>query len=90
MAFTNPQTKDEARTRCQCCGYRTIEAGADWEICPVCFWEDDGHGEEDADEVRYGPNHETSLTQARQNFREFGACNRRFLQQVRKPKPEEL
>ena len=90
MAFPNSQDKVGERARCPCCGCRTLEAGADFEICPVCFWEDDGQGDADADEVHYGPNHETSLTQARQNFREFGACSRRFLQQVRKPKPDEL
>ncbi len=90
MESANPQPKDEGRSRCACCGYRTIEACADYEICPVCFWEDDGQGDDDADEVRHGPNHETSLTEARRNFREFGACSRHFLQHVRQPKPDEL
>lgn len=26
---------------CLCCGYKTIEERAEFEICPVCFWEDD-------------------------------------------------
>ena len=26
---------------CACCGYQTIEAKGDYEICPICFWEDD-------------------------------------------------
>jgi hypothetical protein len=90
MAVPNPQVKDGDRARCPCCGYRTLEAGADYEICPVCFWEDDGQGDEDADDVRGGPNYEVSLTQARQNFREFGASSRRVLQHIRKPKPEEI
>jgi hypothetical protein len=30
------------------------------------------------------------LTQARQNFREFGACDRKSFKHVRKPKPEEM
>ncbi|WP_326608352.1 hypothetical protein OG930_04775 [Streptomyces sp. NBC_01799] len=25
-------------------------------MCPVCFWEDDGQGDHDADRVRGGPN----------------------------------
>ena len=90
--MTSQHTKDNDGkfARCPCCGYRTIEGGADYEICPVCFWEDDGQDDSDADEVRGGPNYELSLTQARQNFREFGACSRRVLQHVRKPKPDEL
>jgi Cysteine-rich CPCC len=76
--------------RCPCCGCRTLsERGGD-EICPVCFWEDDGQDNTDADTVRGGPNGALSLTKARQNFREFGAYDRKSLQRVRKPTPEEL
>jgi len=56
----------------------------------VCFWEDDGQDSHDADEVRGGPNGSLSLTQARQNFREFAASDRKSLQHVRKPRPEEI
>jgi hypothetical protein len=56
----------------------------------VCFWEDDGQDSHDADEVRGGPNGSLSLTQARQNFREFAASDRKSLQRVRKPRPEEI
>ena len=63
---------------------------AGYEVCPVCFWEDDGQDDHDADEVRGGPNSDLSLTQARRNYRNFGACDRRSLEHVRKPSPEEL
>jgi hypothetical protein len=33
------------------------------EICPVCFWEDDGQDEHDGDEVGGGPNYEPPLSQ---------------------------
>lgn len=56
----------------------------------MCFWEDDGQDEHDADEVRGGPNADLGLHQARLHFREFGACDRRSKQHVRKPTPEEL
>ena len=62
--------------RCPCCGFRTLGERGGYEICSVCFWEDDGQDEHDADEVRGGPNGDLSLTQARQNFREFGASDR--------------
>ena len=29
------------KLRCLCCGYRTIEVRGRFEICPICFWEDD-------------------------------------------------
>lgn len=40
--------------KCPCCGYRTIKERGFYEICPVCYWEDNG-----VDEInRYSsPNH---------------------------------
>ena len=26
---------------CPCCGYHTLAEERRWEICPICFWEDD-------------------------------------------------
>lgn len=75
--------------RCPCCGYKTLSERGYFEICDVCFWEDDGQDESDADLVRGGPNGSLSLTQARANFKEFGACEKRFVENVRKPLPEE-
>lgn len=76
--------------RCPCCGCRTLSERGGFEICPVCFWEDDGQDDADADAVRGGPNGSLSLTQARQHFREFGACDRKSLGYVRKPTPDEI
>ncbi|MEO0589613.1 MAG: CPCC family cysteine-rich protein [Pseudomonadota bacterium] len=75
---------------CPCCGYLTIGERACYEICEVCFWEDDGQGDEDADSVWGGPNGEFSLTQARLNFRQFGAYDRAKRSLTRNPKPEEI
>ena len=76
--------------RCPCCGCRTLDERGGFDICPVCFWEDDGQDDADADTVRGGPNGLLSLTQARQNYKEFGACDRKSLQHVRKPTVEEI
>ena len=65
--------------RCPCCGCKTLGERGGYEICPVCFWEDDGQDDADADEVRGGPNGDLSLAQARANFRAFAACERRFI-----------
>jgi hypothetical protein len=75
---------------CPCCGYKTLRERGHYQICKVCFWEDDGQDEKDADKVRGGPNGSLSLTQARANFLKFGACEERFMKHVRKPLPEEL
>jgi Cysteine-rich CPCC len=93
MPFTNiikERAADGSLYRCPCCGHRTLDERGVEDICQVCYWEDDGQDDHDADEVRGGPNYELSLTQARQNFREFGACSRRVLPHVRMPKPDEL
>lgn len=78
------------RYRCPCCNYKTLEERGRYDICPVCFWEDDGQDSHDADKIRGGPNGRLSLTKARENYRSIGACEERLLQYVRSPLPEEL
>jgi hypothetical protein len=75
---------------CPCCRHLTLESRGDYDICPVCFWEDDGDWDDPSNEVMLGgPNHMT-LTEARVNYAEFGACERILLQYVRMPLPHEL
>lgn len=68
----------EALLPCPCCGYRTLAERGSYEICPVCFWEDDGSVEPGRVS---GPNHMT-LAQARANFKTFGAVSERELRFV--------
>ncbi|MFZ0861032.1 MAG: CPCC family cysteine-rich protein [Candidatus Sulfotelmatobacter sp.] len=75
--------------RCPCCSYRTLHSRAGFEICPVCFWEDDGQDDHDADEVRGGPNASLSLTDAREAFKLYRACEERFRDKVRPPLADE-
>jgi len=75
--------------RCPCCRYRTLTCRGGFEICEVCFWEDDGQDDHDADVVRGGPNGSLSLSQARENFRVYGACDRGSVHHVRRPLLEE-
>ena len=74
---------------CSCCGWLTLMERGAYDICPVCFWEDDGQDEHDADEVRGGPNGALSLTEARGNYLAFGAVDECGLEHVRAPLPEE-
>lgn len=74
---------------CPCCGYLTLGERGGFEICDVCFWEDDGQDAHDADVIRGGPNGPLSLTQARLNFARFGACSERHVVHVRPPTAEE-
>ncbi len=40
---------------CPCCRYETLTEHATFEMCPVCWWEDDGQSNHhDADVVRGG------------------------------------
>ncbi len=67
----------ESLEPCACCGYRTL-LRLGWEICPVCFWQDDGV--RDPDQIS-GANHGT-LREAQQNFVAIGAANVEHLQHV--------
>jgi hypothetical protein len=84
------ESADGFRYACPCCAYLTLDERGGFEICAVCFWEDDGQDDRDADIVRGGPNGSLSLTQARANFQAFGACERKSLEHVRKPMPDEI
>jgi len=77
------------RYACPCCRCLTLEERGGYDLCPVCFWEDDGQDDQDAHRVRGGPNGRLSLTQARQNYAAFGACDERCQQHVRPPLPAE-
>ena len=36
---------------CPCCGACTLDSRGEFEICRVCWWEDDGHDNDTANEV---------------------------------------
>jgi len=59
---------------CTCCGYRTLkeEPPGSYDICGVCFWEDDGVQYDDPD-CEGGANG-VSLRLGQKNFEKFGAC----------------
>jgi Cysteine-rich CPCC len=59
---------------CPCCGYVTLDERGHYDICDVCWWEDDGQDNDDADSVWGGPNLD-SLTRARANFIIYGINN---------------
>jgi hypothetical protein len=74
---------EEGPFACPCCGSLTLPARGDYELCPVCFWEDDGQDEQDAGVVRGGPNGNLSLTAARANYATIGAMHPAFVHKVR-------
>lgn len=75
---------------CLCCGCRTLSEAppGTYEICPVCFWEDDPVQAKDPT-YRGGAN-EVSLVEARVNYQRIGATDERSREHVRSPLPSEL
>lgn len=70
--------------QCSCCEYYTLsEANGSYEICPVCYWEDDEV--QDSNPAYAGGANVICLNMAKQNFMAFGACEERFKQYVREP-----
>ncbi len=69
---------------CRVCGCLTLEEK--WDVCPVCFWEDDVEEEDRAS----GANHGLTIKQARENYRSFGACEEAMVDNVRPPFENEL
>jgi hypothetical protein len=77
---------------CQCCGFLTCDERelGNYEICPVCFWEDDPVWPPLDDLEHYvGGANEVSLAQGRRNFLEVGACEQRCRAFTRQPRPWE-
>jgi hypothetical protein len=80
---------DKTKFICTVCGHKTLQTKGHYEICPVCFWEDEGDIE-DFSQPTYGPNGSLSVEKARINYELFGAVNKKFAVNVRPPLAEEL
>ncbi len=78
------------RYPCRCCGFLTLdeEPKGTYEVCLVCFWEDDPS--QSADPNSAGGANTVSLNTAKKNYTEFGASEKGFIEDVRKPLPEEV
>jgi hypothetical protein len=75
---------------CPCCGYLTFSepTRGTFEICPVCFWEDDNVQTEDP--IYEGGANRISLLQAKKNFVKYRAVKKEFISAVRSPLLEEI
>jgi hypothetical protein len=67
---------------CVCCGHLTLdEPPGSFDICPVCFWEDD------AVQLRWpdwpGGANRPCLIEGQRTYRQLGACEERLLPHVR-------
>ena len=85
----NPSVPNSENYKCPVCGFYTLESFfGSYDICPVCFWEEDGVQFDNP--LVWGGANSASLIQARINYHEFGATSKRLLQYVRDPEPAEL
>jgi len=82
----------EKKYICRCCGLRTLEQdntkNGKYEVCPVCAWEDDWDSKMTPKD--FSASNGLTLAEGKKNFKDFGACEREQLENVRKPKKEEL
>ncbi|GAB2470014.1 membrane protein [Hymenobacter qilianensis] len=86
----NNQSNKFGYYQCPCCAYYTFQepATGHYDICPVCYWEDDPI--QHADPAYEGGANQVSLNQARINYRDLGVTEPPFKRYVRPPKQEEL
>jgi hypothetical protein len=83
------ETKRMVKYTCPCCGYKTFyeEPNGEYNICTVCYWEDDPF--QKADPTDEGGANQVSLRQAQRNFIEFGACEVEMKHYTRQPNSDE-
>lgn len=84
------QTENFDRYPCRCCLFLTLsepETGS-YEICPVCFWEDDPVQNEHPEYA--GGANKFSLGEARENYIRCGACDPALERHVWPPSIEEV
>jgi hypothetical protein len=73
---------------CPCCEFKTLDSAPGlFDICPVCYWEDDNIQRDDPD-YKGGAN-SISLNEARQNYKKIGAISLEYLMYVRPPLADE-
>lgn len=77
-----PAKTTPPRYPCVCCGHVVFEESVgSYQICPICFWEDDLIQTRWPDYT--GGANKPSLIECQRNYQTFGACEARVLKHVR-------
>ncbi len=73
------------RVACPCCGYRTLREGPGaYEVCAVCFWEDD-----DSEPAAISGPNGISLIEGQQRYLSRGFVHPEDRTRTRPPRPHE-
>ncbi len=84
MPQRNSTTDEQGRYPCPCCGYLVFtEEPGSYDICPICFWEDDLFQLRFADTA--GGANAVSLLDGQRTYATIGACEARLIAHVRQP-----
>lgn len=84
-----PEATDQRRYLCSCCGFLTLSEGfGSYEICPVCFWEDDPV--QNHDPTYSGGANSVCLEEAARNFIKQGVAGVDNAAHVRGPMSDEI
>ncbi len=59
-----------------------------FQICPICYWEDDG--EQFFNPDSHDGANKVSLNQAKLNYLKYGAILEKYIGKTRKPREDEL
>lgn len=66
VLFERGEVEEEKyEVACPCCGRRTLEERGWYNICVLCWWEDCGQDNHNADQALGGPNKYNTLSRAR-------------------------
>lgn len=90
MKIKGDEMSFEKKYPCPCCGYYTYSVSPENDcgyICQVCFWENDSFIR--SEDEPSDSNHGITLRQARENYLNFGACEKKMLSYVRPPREDE-
>ena len=82
------------KEKCLCCGYKTLPKKVEeciCFICPVFCWENDISMKNIYDtKEKSDSNGGMTLEEARENYKNYGACDKKFIDKVRKPNKDEI
>jgi hypothetical protein len=74
---------------CPCCGYIVFsEAPGSYDVCHVCFWEDDDV--QLADPWFPGGANKPNLIESQKHYKKYGAMGKEFVKNVKGPQKKDM